>query len=275
MTRRDVWIRYGASARRSRPPPRRPPRAVSGGPEAPAGPEFATRTRGARRRGRHGAKHEVGRCQMRRDSRDKGEARGSARGERPEDTGCHAERPRRPVALTLTLIAHARATGGGPECPVDFDPRYCYANSNEMSSGALVLATCPPPLPHPECGLQDTVGICLKGSRPASSLAGCAADGFGFLPQHLFRTLVPQAVVRVFSRFLLLRLAQLSAPLPHPECGLRMTCISISTGLESSRPTSSLTGSGNDGHRNNNEQREREQPGRFGACWSAGLAGVV
>ena len=122
------------------------------------------------------------------------------------DTGCRSERPRRPVTLTLPLIAHARATGGGPECPVDFAPRYCYANSNEMSSGTLVSATCPPPLPHPECGLQDT-------------------------------------------------------------------CISISTGLESSWPTSSLTGSGKDGHRNH-EQREREQPGRFGACWSAGLTGV-
>ena len=64
-----------------------PPRAVSGGPGGPAGPEFATRTRDARRRGRHGAKHEVGRCQMRRDNRDEGEARGSAWGERPEDAG--------------------------------------------------------------------------------------------------------------------------------------------------------------------------------------------
>ena len=103
------------------------------------------------------------------------------------------------------------------------------------------------------------VGICLKGSRPASSLAGCAADGFGFLPQHLFRTLVPQAVVRVFSRFLLLRLARVSASLPHPECGLQDTCISISTGLEGSRPNSSITGSGKDGHRTNHEQRERER----------------
>jgi hypothetical protein len=177
------------------------------------------------------------------------------------DTGCRSERPRRPVTLTQPLIAYARATGGGPECPVDFAPRYCYANSNEMSSGTLVLATCPPLLPHPECGLQDTVGICLKGSRPASSLAGCAADGFGFLPQHLFRTLVPQAVVRVFSRFLLLRLAGVSAPLPHPECGLQDTCISISTGLESSRPTSSLTGSGMDGHRNHEQRRENSQDG--------------
>jgi hypothetical protein len=122
------------------------------------------------------------------------------------DTGCRSERPRRPVTLTVPLIAHARVTGGGPERPVDFAPRYCYADSNEMSSGTLVLATCPTYLPHPECGPQDTVGICLEGSRPASSLAGCAADGFGFLPQHLFRTLVPQAVVRVFSRFLLLLL---------------------------------------------------------------------
>ena len=94
-----------------------------------------------------------------------------------------------------------------------------------------------------------------------------------FARKNLFRTLVPQVVVRVFSRILFLRLACVSAPLPHPECGLQDTCISISTGLESSRPTSSLTGSGKDGHRNH-EQREREQPGRFGACWSAGLAGV-
>ena len=188
------------------------------------------------------------------------------------DTGCPSERPRRPVTLTLPLIAHARATGGGPECPVDFAPRYCYANSNEMSSGTLVLARCPPHLPHPECGLQDTVGICLKGSRPASSLAGCAADGFGFLPQHLFRTLVPQAVVRVFSRFLLLRLAKLSTYLPHPECGSGH----MHQQLHRSRELSAhfLAHEQREGWSSQTRTREREQRGRFGACWSAGLASV-
>ena len=63
-------------------------------------------------------------------------------------------------------------------------------------------------------------------------------------------------------------------PLPHPECGLQDTCISINTRLGGSRPTSSLTRSGKDVHRTNHEQREREQPGRFGARGSAGLASV-
>ena len=194
------------------------------------------------------------------------------------DTGCRSERPRRPVTLTLPLIAHARATGGGPECPVDFDPRYCYANSNEMSSGALVLATCPPPLPHPECGLQDTVGICLKGSRPASSLAGCATDRFGFfypgVPYQgiFFARSCHRRWSGCFPDFCF-RLARVNY-LPHPECGFQDTCIGICTGIEGSRLTSSLTGSGKDGHRTNHEQREREQPGRFGARGSAGLAGV-
>ena len=181
-------------------------------------------------------------------------------------------RPRRPVALTLTLIAHARDAGGGAECPVDICPQL------PLYPGSSVVATCPPPLLHPECGLQVTVAICIKGARPASSLESCAADRFGFLPWgtipgHLFRTLVTQAVVWGLSRFLLLRLACVDY-LPHPECGFQDTCVGICTGLEGSRPTSSLTGGGKDGHRTNHERRETEQPGRFGARGSAGLAGV-
>jgi hypothetical protein len=35
-----------------------------------------------------------------------------------------------------------------------------------------------PPLPHPECGLQDTgISTDLEGSRPISSLAGSGKDG--------------------------------------------------------------------------------------------------
>ncbi len=109
-----------------------------------------------------------------------------------------------------------------------------------MSSGTLVLVTCPPPLPHPECGLQDTVGICLKGSRPASSLAGCAAYRFGFLPWgtipgHLFRTFVPQAVVRVLSRFLLCGL--------HVSTTFRTQSAGFRTHASASAPVSRALGS--------------------------------
>ena len=40
---------------------------------------------------------------------------------------------------------------------------------------------------------------------------------------------------------------------------IKDTCIGICTGLEGSRPTSSLAGSGKDGHRTNHERRERER----------------